>query len=309
MEGYLNLRIPPWLRRVITRLIAIVPAVLVISYYGEHSTSAMLVLSQVVLSMQLPFAIIPLIHAVADRERMGEFRIALWIQALAWLVAAIIVALNVKLVVDQVSGWIAASGGSAWLLRVTVIPVLVALGLLLLYVTIHPWLKARVAQVGFPRPAGVHQEVAESLPGLIKPNPYKHVAVALDFSGNEEKLLAESLRFIDKAHTQVTLMHVVESPVAHSLGSEAEDLETFADKDRLERLANILKKIGVTADWRIGAGEPASELAAMINNINADMVLLGSHGHSGVSDLLHGTVISNLRHRVKASVMIVPLGT
>lgn len=309
MEGYLNLRIPPWLRRIITRLLAIIPAVLVITYYGEHSTSAMLVLSQVVLSMQLPFAIIPLIHAVADRKRMGEFRIAPWVQALAWLVAAIIVVLNVILVIDQVSGWIADAGDTAWLLQVTVIPALAALGLLLLYVTIHPWLKVRIAQIGFSRPAGVHQVVAETLPGLAEPNPYKHVAVALDFSGNEEKLLAESLRFIDKAHTQVTLMHVVESPVAHSLGTEAEDLETFADKDRLERLAGIMKKIGISVDWRIGAGEPASELAAMINNMNADMVVLGSHGHSGVSDLLHGTVISNLRHRVKASVMIVPLGT
>src|SRR5689334_2719965 len=309
MEGYLNLRIPPWLRRIITRLLAIIPAVLVITYYGEHSTSALLVLSQVVLSLQLPFAIIPLIHAVADRKRMGEFRIALWVQALAWLVAAVIVVLNVLLVIDQVSGWIADAGDTAWLLQITVIPVLAALGLLLLYVTVHPWLKVRIAQIGFSRPAGVHQVVAENLPGLAEPNPYKHVAVALDFSGNEEKLLAESLRFIDKAHTQVTLMHVVESPVAHSLGSEGEDLETFTDQDRLEKLADMLKKTGISTDWRLGAGEPASELATMINNLNAEMVIMGSHGHSGVSDLIHGTVISNLRHHVKASVMIIPLGT
>jgi manganese transport protein len=148
-----------------------------------------------------------------------------------------------------------------------------------------------------------------SAPVLAKPDPYKHVAVALDFSGHEEKLLAESLRFIDKSQTQVTLMHVVESPVARSLGNEGEDLETFTDKDRLEKLAGMLKKTGISTDWRLGAGEPASELAAMINNLNAEMVIMGSHGHSGVSDLLHGTVISNLRHHVKASVMIIPLGT
>ncbi len=81
---------------------------------------------------------------------------------------------------------------------------------------------------------GVHQEVVLSAPTLAEPGPYKHVAVALDFSGNEEKLLAESLRFIDKSQTQVTLMHVVESPVARSLGNEGEDLETFTDQDRLE---------------------------------------------------------------------------
>ena len=307
MEGYLNLRIPPWLRRIITRLLAIIPAVLVITYYGEHSTSALLVLSQVILSMQLPFAIIPLIHAVADKKRMGEFQIAPWIQALAWLIAAIIVGLNVKLVLEQITGWLAAAGPNAWLLRLTVIPLAVAIAFLLLYVTVHPLIKERI-QIGRLRPTGVHEEVVVSAPALAKPTPYKRVAVALDFSGNEEKLLAESLRFVDKSQTEVTLMHVVESPVARSYGNDVEDFETVADQGRLERLAEIMKKNGISADWRLGAGEPASELAEIINSINAEMVILGSHGHSGVSDLIHGTVISNLRHRIKASVMIVPLG-
>ena len=309
MEGYLNLRIPPWIRRIITRLLAIIPAVLVITYYGEHSTGALLILSQVVLSLQLPFAIIPLIHAVADRKRMGEFRIAPWIQGLAWLVAAVIVGLNVQLVINQMTTWLRAAGDQAWLLRITVIPIAAVVALLLLYVTVHPWLRNRIALAGSRRPAGVHQEVVLNSPDLAQPGPYKRVAVALDFSGNEEKLLAESLRFIDKSQTQVTLMHVVESPVARSLGNEGEDLETFTDQDRLEKLVDMLTKAGISTDWRLGAGEPASELAAMINNLNAEVVIMGSHGHSGVSDLLHGTVISNLRHHVKASVMIIPLGT
>ena len=308
MEGYLNLRIPPWLRRIITRLLAIVPAVLVISYYGEHSTSAMLVLSQVVLSLQLPFAIIPLIHAVADKQRMGDFRIAPWIQVLAWAIAAIIVGLNIKLVVDQMTGWIAAAGEQAWLLRITVIPFAIAVALLLLYITVHPLLKDRIALIRSRRPAGIHQAVVLSTPTLAEPVPFKRVAVALDFSGNDEKLLAESLRFVDKAQTQVTLMHVVESPVARSYGTEGEDLETFEDQDRLEKLVGLMKSSGISTDWRLGAGEPSSELATMINSMDAEIVVLGSHGHTGVSDLIHGTVISNLRHHVKASVMIIPLG-
>jgi manganese transport protein len=308
MEGYLNLRIPPWLRRIITRLLAIVPAVLVIMYYGEHSTSAMLVLSQVVLSLQLPFAVIPLIHAVADRKRMGEFRIAPWIQAAAWLAAAVIVSLNVKLVVDQIGRWLASAGSGAWLLRITVLPAAVLVALLLLYVTVHPWVRDRIVRAGSRRLAGVHQDLAVIIPVLNEPEPFKRVAIALDFSGNEEKLLKESLRFIDKAITHVTLMHVVESPVARTFGPDGEDLETVTDQSRLEKLADMLKQTGIHTDWRLGAGEPASELAAMVNTIDADIVVLGSHGHTGVSDLLHGTVISNLRHRVKASVMIVPLG-
>ena len=104
-------------------------------------------------------------------------------------------------------------------------------------------------------------------------------------------------------------MHVVESPVARSYGTEGEDLETVADQERLEKLAEMMRKSGISTDWRLGAGEPSPELATMINNLNADLVILGSHGHAGVSDLIHGTVISNLRHHVKASVMIIPMGT
>jgi manganese transport protein len=308
MEGYLNLRIPPWLRRIITRSLAIIPAVIVITVNGEHATSAMLVLSQVILSLQLPFAIIPLIHAVADRKRMGEFSIARGVQALAWLVAAVIVGLNMKLIADQLANWFHSVGKNAWILQIIVIPILVLLGVLLLYITFHPWLRDHISFIRLQRPVGVHQEVVISVPALAKPDPYKRVAVALDFSGNEEKLLAESLRFVDRDKTEVTLMHVVESPVARSFGAEGEDLETFADQGRLERLAGMLKESGISTDWRMGAGEPSSELARMINTINADIVVLGSHGHTGVSDLIHGTVISNLRHRVKASVMIVPLG-
>jgi manganese transport protein len=309
MEGYLNLRIPPWLRRLVTRLLAIIPAILVILYFGEHATSAMLVLSQVILSLQLPFAIIPLIHAVSDKQRMGEFTIRPWIQGLAWLVAGVIVSLNVKLVIDQIAGWLEAAGDKAWILQVTVVPLTVAIGLLLIYVTLHPWLRERIKQIGARGSAGIHQQAVElDSATLVSPPAYKRVAVALDFSGKDEKLLTESLRFIDKVQTQVTLLHVVESPVARTYGAEAEDLETLKDKEHLEQLAQKMKKAGVNANWQINSGDPVSGLANMINEFGAEMVIVGSHGHSGVSDLIHGTVISNLRHHIKASVMIVPMG-
>jgi manganese transport protein len=144
MEGFLNFRIRPWLRRIITRLMAVVPAVIVIAAFGENSTGAMLVLSQVILSLQLPFAIIPLVHAVADKKRMGNFSIPMWIQAAAWVTAGIILALNVKLVIDQISTWIADAGANAWVLELTLIPLALAVGALLLYVIVHPWLGARL---------------------------------------------------------------------------------------------------------------------------------------------------------------------
>src|SRR4030095_14449546 len=97
MEGFMNIRLRPWLRRLITRLIAIVPAVIVVALYGEQGTGALLILSQVILSLQLPFAVFPLVSFTTNRHKMGEFTAPIWVGALAWLVAVILAALNVWL--------------------------------------------------------------------------------------------------------------------------------------------------------------------------------------------------------------------
>jgi manganese transport protein len=104
MEGFLRLRIPHWARRLITRGIAIVPVVIVTALYGERGTGDLLVLSQVVLSMQLPFAVIPLVQFVSDRRKMGSFAVGRWVSILSWAVAAIIVVLNLKLMYSAVFG-------------------------------------------------------------------------------------------------------------------------------------------------------------------------------------------------------------
>jgi manganese transport protein len=100
MEGFLNLRLKPWLRRLITRLIAIIPAVLVISIFGESKTTDLLVASQVALSMQLGFAVWPLVRFTGERAKMGEFANRLWLKILGWTTAAIIISLNMKLLLD-----------------------------------------------------------------------------------------------------------------------------------------------------------------------------------------------------------------
>jgi manganese transport protein len=105
MEGFLNIRLRPWLRRLITRLIAIIPAVIVTAIYGEKGTTDLLVLSQVILSLQLSFAVIPLVIFTSDRRKMGEFVNPAWLKFLAWTVALVIAALNAKLLFDQCTGW------------------------------------------------------------------------------------------------------------------------------------------------------------------------------------------------------------
>ena len=104
MEGFLHLRLPNWARRLLTRGIAIVPVVIVTAFYGERGTSQLLVFSQVVLSMQLPFAVIPLVKFVSDRRKMGDFAISRSVAVVAWIVAGVIVALNVKLLFETFFG-------------------------------------------------------------------------------------------------------------------------------------------------------------------------------------------------------------
>ena len=105
MEGFLNIRLRPWVRRLLTRLIAIIPAVIVASIYGEKGTGSLLILSQVILSLQLGFAVVPLVMFTSDKLKMGNFVNAVWLKVLAWAVTAVIVGLNVYLLVQTIIGW------------------------------------------------------------------------------------------------------------------------------------------------------------------------------------------------------------
>jgi len=104
MEGFINIRLRPWLRRLITRLIAIVPAIIVITIYGDRGTGPLLILSQVILSLQLPFAVFPLVMFTGDRTKMGPFASPVWVKTLAWTVAVVIAALNIWLLYQTFAG-------------------------------------------------------------------------------------------------------------------------------------------------------------------------------------------------------------
>jgi manganese transport protein len=104
MEGFLRLRIPNWARRLLTRSLAIIPVVVVTALYGERGTGQLLVFSQVILSMQLPFAVIPLVRFVTDKKKMGTFVVPQWVAILSWAVAGVILVLNFKLLYDTIFG-------------------------------------------------------------------------------------------------------------------------------------------------------------------------------------------------------------
>jgi manganese transport protein len=108
MEGFLNIRLRPWMRRLLTRMVAIVPAVIVASIYGEDGVGQLLILSQVILSLQLSFAVVPLVMFTNDRVKMGRFVNSLWLAILAWIVTFVIISLNVYLLGQTVSIWLGA---------------------------------------------------------------------------------------------------------------------------------------------------------------------------------------------------------
>jgi manganese transport protein len=112
MEGFLDFRMQPWLRRMITRLLAILPAVIVASLYGERGVGELLILSQVILSLQLSFAVVPLVLFTGDKRKMGRFANPLWLSALAWVISAVIMVLNGYLLVQTAAGWLGGAAGS-----------------------------------------------------------------------------------------------------------------------------------------------------------------------------------------------------
>src|SRR6185436_16901226 len=155
MEGFVHLRLQPVVRRLLTRTLAIVPAVITIVVYGEQATGDLLVLSQVILSLQLSFAVIPLVHLVADRRWMDEYRIGPWLEGASWLVALTIAALNLALGYQAVSGWLQRPGAGGWLLRLTVMTLAAALIALLGFVVVQP-LAARRRGALIAPPVDVH---------------------------------------------------------------------------------------------------------------------------------------------------------
>ena len=296
MEGYLQLRINPLVRRLITRLVAIVPAIFVIFYFGESGVDSLLILSQVILSMQLGFAIIPLIHFVSDRQLMGEFVIKNRVKVVAWIIASILIYLNVRLVFNEASDYFAAPGNILW--KVTIILAGLIFGGLLVYILFFPFRKKKA-----PVPSVVVHKEPVTLGELNIPL-YRTIAVALDFSTNDEKLLRYAIGQGNE-NTHYVLIHVVESASAKMLGKESGDYETQADEDRLKYYVEQLKEKGIDASSRLGFHLRTKEIVRLVKEESADMLVIGAHGHTGVKDWFFGETINTVRHELKIPVLIV----
>lgn len=299
MEGYLNLRIAPWLRRLITRIIAIIPAYIVILMYGEDETGELLVFSQVILSLQLGFAVIPLIHFTSDKSKMGEFAIGTTMKVAAWLIALVIVGLNVKLVIQEVEGWLVAAGPDAWMIWAFVIPACTAAFALLVYITFKPVIDKRRQEKAMRLPHGGARDLQ------IKAGPeYKRIAVAIDFSDLDTISIKSALSQGGK-DADYLLIHVVETVGALVYGSHTADRESSKDARALEDYARQLREEGYKVEIEVGYGNPRRTIPKLVKAFDADLLVMGAHGHKLFKDLIFGATVDTVRHRVGIPVLIV----
>lgn len=298
MEGYLNLRIQPWVRRIITRLIAIVPAVIVIYVFGESVTGKLLILSQVILSLQLGFAIIPLIHFVSDKTKMKGFHVSKTTQIAAWIIASIIVSLNAKLVYNEITDWLEISENPI-VLWLTVVPLAFFFLGLLLFIVFKPFITKAKQDIQNHSPHHLKLQFSKS-----ESYTKKNIAVSVDFSSADEIALNSAFE-LGGMDAKYTLIHVVETVGAMVYGEKIDDYETLIDEKLLLQYKEMLSQKGFNVATELGFGKPNMVIPDIVNKAGFDILVMGTHGHTGFKDLVFGTTVDKLRHKISIPLLIV----
>lgn len=297
MEGYLSLRINPILRRLITRMAAITPALIVIIIYGEERVDALLITSQVILSLQLGFAVIPLIQFVSDKKTMGNFVIKPITKIAAWLIASVLIFLNLKMLYNETLPIFDAPG--LWP-KLAVIGAALFFGGLLVFTLIYPFIK----KTKKAKSILVHK--AGSILPQITPPTFNKIAIALDFSENDSKILSYAIGQ-GNTDSSYVLLHIVESAPAQLLGKESDDFETRNDKERMDDYVMQLRSQGFSATGEIGYRNRVKEIVRIVKESNADILVIGAHGHTGMKDFIYGATVNAVRHELKIPVLVVTL--
>jgi len=302
MEGFVGLKVRPWLRRLITRLIAVIPTVFIIAFYGDRSVEFLLILSQVLLSLQLPFALIPLLHFTSDKNKMGEFVTKWWVQILAWSSASFIIILNLKLVSDMIIKNIADPTPIGNVVRFIFLPVSVVLLPLLIWVISEPLI--RKVPLRFKRAAVSF----ESMPVFSEVENYKRIGIALE--GNKDRdaqIIARALPFLKTLGADILLVNIVQTVAGRFIGGMVGDSEAMKMHEYLDGMGVVLKNEKFHVTTIVGGGEPEDEIVRIAKEYGLSMIIAGSHGHKFLNDLIYGSTIDGVRHRSRLPVLAIPV--
>jgi len=271
------------------------------SFWGAESVDKrlldLLVLSQVILSFQLPFAIIPLVQFTSDRRQMGVLANGFGTKVMAWACAAVVVGLNIVLIYLQIGRWADAleeAATSATWVYATTIPVSIALACFLIWLVVYPYLSRREERMPVT--------AAPLLPGIH----FHRIGVAVEFGGGDDNVLAQAAALARAHDAQLVAVHVVEGLGAEYYGAQADDQESRADRTRMQQLVEHLRNENLPADGVLGFGDPAQELVRIAHEQHLDLLVLGTHGHRFLADLALGQTVSPVLHRLKIPVLVVP---
>lgn len=293
MEGYLKIRINPLVRRMITRLLAIVPAFVVILLTHEKGVGSLLIFSQVVLSMQLAFAIIPLIHFVSDKKKMGVFVLSKKTIVLSWIIAAIIAILNFKLVFDEAILW--NNSSNHWLVTVFILLFCIGLVILLFMTIVYPYIKKSKHSVELHEPI-LHLET-------LSKNSFQTIALAVDFSKTDEKVFQYALQ-LASGNSSFLLIHITESASPQLMDDESDDYEIRKDKEMMNHYVHLLAQKGFSSKSILGFKNRHRAIAKICKDEQADLLIMGSHGHTGLKDFIFGETVNQVRHLVEIPVFV-----
>nr|WP_319776217.1 Nramp family divalent metal transporter [uncultured Sphaerochaeta sp.] len=300
MEGFLNIKLRPWLRRLITRSIAILPAVIVIAISGKGGTYQLLIFSQVLLSLQLPFAVIPLIHFTSDKKKMGLFANKLWVKILSWFVAAIIVTLNMKLALDEI---FSLYDTQSWYISIGVSLLLTSLLILLGYITFAPffghekeWESGAVS---------ISKKIAQQ----IKPLKIGHIGVALEYTDSDKEIISSAVSMARLHKANITLIHISESPTVFVHGQDSSSLHIREDSAYLLELAREIEDRDLPVETYHCAGNPSKEIINFVNDSDLDLLIMGSHGHQTLQAIVFGKTADAVRAAVNIPILTVRVGT
>ncbi|MCB9092276.1 MAG: Nramp family divalent metal transporter [Halobacteriovoraceae bacterium] len=304
MEGFIGWRIRPWLRRIITRLLAIVPAVVLLLVMGNSAVDSLLVLSQVVLSLQLPFALIPLLHFTNDKLKMKEFASPLWLKIFGWLAATLIIVLNLKLVYDFIFDSWSEPGSLGVATQFILMPTSIGLVLLLLWVVIEPFVKKATP---IEKPQISTPDVV--IPDFGSESEIKKIGIALEVHeiDHDKQILEGAFHFLRQIKPEIVLIHITESAAGYLLKADAHDEEIKFDTAYMEKIAMKFQGLGIQCKIRIGTGRPAKGIVDISHQENLDMLVLGMHGHKLLEDILRGTTIPEVRHNAGIPIFTIPI--
>jgi manganese transport protein len=296
MEGYLNLRISPVIRRLITRLLAVIPAFLVIWISGEGKAGVLLVFSQVILSFQLGFALIPLIHWVSSRQIMGGFRIRLVTRLVSWVVVAVIVGLNGKLLIDTLSSYM-GNLQNPLIIYLVILPLSFGALLLLFYIILEPFIRHRL------RPGFKPTHEFKGSIVLEDPKPFRKIAVSVDFTTSDQVALNYAVSQ-GGLQAEYFLIHIVESAGARMLRAEITDRESTDDQGFITRYAQYLRSKGFKTSTIIDYGMAGTTIPEVVSRVGADLLVMSSHRKGPFHRFFKGTTISLVQKRITVPMII-----